>query len=353
MKIIYPFYSHIFLATSFYNKNINLKYFNKLEPQNLNNTISNIIFNNDAVSTLNVNYVNESLNNIDKEKDISELMDGKAIETTHRTSKSDSNSPIKPTNSILSVHEGNSNRDHISSQVSSNNNNNIIIHNSLPSPSMISNIQLDEISNFSLISKIYNEINTQISESLKGSQDSISLSLKELLNQKNKFKLLNVKAEKQFKELEAAIGMRKKIDSDDKNAYNLSLKEKSDDRILNLLNDFDDLKSQINVSYEDTKKSETNLNEIIKGNFLYSLIITIQGIKKLKICFDEMIDNKIKYFRNIEKLISNSYDNITKQEYLTNNNIDYKAFFESKGFAFGNYLQINKSYTIRNFITFF
>lgn len=187
----------------------------------------------------------------------------------------------------------------------------------------------EDFSNLNQINKIYLEINNQINESLKGSQESISIVIKDLSNQRLKFKNLNIKAEKQMKEIENAILYRKKIETDDKNNYNLSLREKSDDKILNLLNEFEEIKSQILVSFEETKKSETNLNEIIKANFLYNLIINIQGIKKLKICFDETIENKQKFFKTIEEIILNSLDNIEKNE----NDIPddcYKIFYESK-----------------------
>ena len=141
-----------------------------------------------------------------------------------------------------------------------------------------------------------------------------------------------------MKEIEYAITQRKKLDTDEKNAYNLSMKEKCEDKILNLLNEFDELKAQLTVTFEDTKKSETNLNEIIKANFLFNLIITIQGIKKLKMIFDEMIDNKIKYLRTIVDVILDAIESISKLELVTNYCMDQKAFFEMKAIPYCKFL---------------
>jgi len=149
-----------------------------------------------------------------------------------------------------------------------------------------------------------------------------------LLNQKNKFKALNQKTDKHMKDIEYAIMQRKKLDSDDKNSYNLSIKEKSDDKILNLLNEFDDLKALLTAAYEETKKSETNLNEIINANFLFNLTIAVQGIKKLKMSFDEMIDNKIKYLKIIDAVTLQAIDAINRLELVGNNALDHKTFFE-------------------------
>lgn len=153
-----------------------------------------------------------------------------------------------------------------------------------------------------------------------------------------------------MKEIEYAILQRRKLDADEKNAYNLSVKEKSEDKILNLLNEFDELKAQLTINYEDAKKSETNLNEIIKANFLFNLIITIQGIKKLKMSFDEMIDNKIKYLKTIEDVILLAIEAINKLELVGNNAMDQKAFFEMKTVPYCKYFKLNFFYLIFLFI---
>ena len=116
----------------------------------------------------------------------------------------------------------------------------------------------------------------------------------------------------------------------------MALKEKSEDKILNFLNDFEDTKSNLAICFEEIKSSETNFNEIIKGNFLHNLVITIRGIKNLKICFDETIDNKIKYLKFDEELLNINTKEVTELEYISNNTFDIQTILESKGLNSGN-----------------
>jgi hypothetical protein len=181
------------------------------------------------------------------------------------------------------------------------------------------NIQKNEISNFDLLSKIFNSINTQINETLNGSQDSIIQSIKDLVSQKTKFFNLNQKAEKIIKDIDQAFQQKNKLNSGDLNSYNLTLKEKAEDKILNLINDFEETKLSLRNNYEEIKKLENNFNEIIKGNFFHNLLITIKGIKNLRICFEEAIDNKIKYLNFDKELIAKNIKEINELGFITEN----------------------------------
>jgi len=342
----------------------NLKQF--LDSPNINKTtINNIVSNKDQSSKnlIEINQNNEITNNIQKENESSVLNQNDQniifknsnlnsnINDTQNKSKvvsiinSDIHTPEKlnSNKSLISIPQEqnlphvNPSTKKISCSISLNNSySNIRSNNGSPTvnKTVTINNNIDELSNFNLIKIIFNDINNQINESLKGSQESISWSLKDLFNQKYKFKLLNQKADKQMKEIEYAIIQRRKLGTDEKNNYNLSLKEKAEDKILNLLNEFDEIKGQLLINFEDAKKSETNFNEILKANFLFNLIIAIQGIKKLKISFNEMIDNKINYLKTIERVILQAIEGINKMEYLIHNLIDYKCFFETKNIPF-------------------
>ena len=173
---------------------------------------------------------------------------------------------------------------------------------------------------------------------LKGSQDSILQSIKDLLSQKAKFKNFNQKAEKIIKEIDLALQQKKKLNTGDLNSFNLSLKEKTEDKILNLINDFEDTKLNINITFEEIKKLENNFNEIIKGIFFHNLIITIKGIKNLKICFEETIDNKIKYLKFDSELINETIKEINELEFIKENSFDVQELLKIKGINSGKKL---------------
>lgn len=173
---------------------------------------------------------------------------------------------------------------------------------------------------------------------INGSQVSVLQSIKDLTSQKTKFKTLNQKAEKTIKEIEAALQQKKNLTSGDINSFNLALKEKSEDKILNLINDYEETKINIENTYEEIKKSENNFNEIIKANFFHNLIITIKGIKNLKICFEETIENKIKYLKLDEELINENIKEINELDYIKENPINILGLLESKGISSGKNL---------------
>jgi hypothetical protein len=240
---------------------------------------------------------------------------------------------------IDNLNESPENEEKINKNLYRNNNNNTI------------NIQKNEISNFELLSKIFNTINTQINETLNSSQISIVQCIKDLNSQKTKFFNLNQKAEKIIKEIDLAFQQKKKLNIGDLNSYNLALKEKSEDKILNLINDFEENKLNLRNNYEEIKKLENNFNEIIKGNFFHNLLITIKGIKNLRICFEEAIDNKIKYLKfdkelinkNIKEIIdfgfiteNSNNNNNNKNQDLLNSNMILNTSSQGKGSNLGN-----------------
>lgn len=295
-----------------------------------------ILINNNNNSFNPDNVMNNNLNN----NNVSSNANDDSIQQVRKNSNT--SSPGKPTgnSSIIMNHPENTLLANNQNSINSISYPSSLHSNSIVSCNSASPSKTDELSNFNLITKIFNDINNQITESLKGSQESISSSIKELSNQRIKFKTLNQKAEKQMKEIENAVLQRKKIDSDEKGSYYLSIKEKSEDKILNLLNEFDELKAQISVTFEDAKKAETNLNEIIKTNFLFNLMITIQGIRKLKMSFDEMIDNKIKYLKKIESLLLDAIENINRMDIVKNYAFEIKCLFDLKGIVFSNFVNL-------------
>ena len=168
--------------------------------------------------------------------------------------------------------------------------------------------------------KAFNDLSDDINEILKGNNDNIALTLKDLNKAREKFKSACLKAEKLYKELEANCISKKKLENDAQNSYNLSMKDKIEDKILNILNDFEDNKAAINLAYDDCGRLEGALNELIKTNFVNVVKFLNGALFKLTTSFENLTAEKAKMYEKIkdEILISN-YEQIDKIEFCLDN----------------------------------
>ena len=111
------------------------------------------------------------------------------------------------------------------------------------------------------------KMNTEISEDYfsitKGFVENSNIVMKDLLNFRSKYRTSITKTEKVVKELESVLSSKSKLESE--NSYNMTLREKIEDKILNLLNDFEESKGVINHNFDEVKKFETYLNDFIKN----------------------------------------------------------------------------------------
>ena len=106
-----------------------------------------------------------------------------------------------------------------------------------------------------------------------------------------------------------------------------------------MITDFEDTKIIIENNFDEIKLLENNFNEKIKGNFFNILIITIKGIKNLKICFEETIENKIKYLKKDEELLNENIKEINELDYLNENSFNIQGMLDTKGIYSGKILQ--------------
>jgi len=124
----------------------------------------------------------------------------------------------------------------------------------------------DEVS---IINSTVYKMNHQISEEYsiltKGIVENSNFVLKDLLNSRAKYRSSVNKTEKVVKELETAFSSKRKLDNE--HSYNMTLRDKVEDRILNLLNDFEEYKGIINNNFDEVKKFENFLNEFLKNQF--------------------------------------------------------------------------------------
>lgn len=192
---------------------------------------------------------------------------------------------------------------------------------------------LIDYTQFPLFSKFYGDLSDEFQEISKGSHDNITAVFKDLYNAKNKYKASQNKLEKINKELEVLLTSRRKADSDEKNSYNLSMKDKLDDKILNSINEFDENKLINKQNFDECKRQEIILNDLVKDYFSQCVVFFVTNTKKLKVLFEGIIDNKSGATYKIKDLIILSKNYLVNTEIITEG-IE-KKYCDSKGLIFG------------------
>jgi vacuolar-type H+-ATPase subunit D/Vma8 len=126
---------------------------------------------------------------------------------------------------------------------------------------------------------------------------------------------------------------KRKLESE--NSYNKTLKDKVEDKILNLLNDFEEFKGIINTNFDEVKKFENFLNEFLKTQFSKILKFSFDTHKRLFCHFEALVGIKISLFNKIKQIL------VSGNETLKNIEIDYtsngfeRRYSELKNVKFG------------------
>jgi hypothetical protein len=191
-----------------------------------------------------------------------------------------------------------------------------------------------EFAQYPIITKLHSEIKEEILEYSKGSQDQINIAFKDLINSRNKFKSFQTKHDKMYKDMESTILSKRKIENDEKHSYNSVIKDKVDDKILNLMNEFEDNKIALNTSFDECKTKESSVNELLKNYFIKILKLNCDNIKKITKCFDSISGNKFMLMNNMNENTETAKENLNQTE-LELENLE-KRYSEMKGTPFGN-----------------
>ena len=157
-------------------------------------------------------------------------------------------------------------------QLSTDCKNDITSQQSPENKSLLSDLIINFLSGYSsyfnklqitLSEKFSNEIIPQIID-----KNSSNIKLVEEINQdclalngvRAKYKLLDGKEAKILKEIEEIYGDKKTIENDGKKSYNLTLKEKNDELLLNKLNEYDQNRDQRIQIFQESKTLEKKIN---------------------------------------------------------------------------------------------
>ena len=192
---------------------------------------------------------------------------------------------------------------------------------------------LEDFSQNIYINKLFNDVIEETAENFKNLQEGVSNAFKELLNFKVKYKACLIKYEKSYKELDTNINNKRKLENDEKNSYNLSMKDKVDDKILNYLNEFEDNRQSLINLYDEYKKSEENINNINKNALVNNIKYDYGIIVKFVNCYKYLIENKNNCLLKIKDQISKSISGVSNIEI----EISYveKKYSEIKGIKYG------------------
>lgn len=160
-------------------------------------------------------------------------------------------------------------------------------------------MMFDQISNESQsgltinqVTKSFSEIGEDISDFTRGSTENFVALVRDLNNAKIKYKNLFIKTEKSYKDLEQNFLNKKKIETDDKHSYNQTMKEKIEDKILNILNEFEENKNSLVSSFDECKRLEVVLNEMIKNTFTNSIRFIVNSINNFKNLLSNVCEEK-------------------------------------------------------------
>ncbi len=192
----------------------------------------------------------------------------------------------------------------------------------------------DEVS---IINSTVYKMNHQISEEYsiltKGIVENSNFVLKDLLNSRAKYRSSVNKTEKVVKELETAFSSKRKLDNE--HSYNMTLRDKVEDRILNLLNDFEEYKGIINNNFDEVKKFENFLNEFLKNQFSKILKFSFVNHKRLHSNYETIVGIKIALFNKIKIILDSGVESIKYIEIDYSSNEYEKKYCDLKSVKFG------------------
>ena len=136
-----------------------------------------------------------------------------------------------------------------------------------------------------------------------------------------------------MKELETVLCSKRKLESE--NSYNLTLREKVEDKILNILNDLEEFKGLINNNFDEVKKIENLLNEFLKDKFSITMKFTYDCHKRLISYFEFLINYKISHFFKIKQMLIEGNNNLKFIEIDFSSNINEKNYALLKSMKYG------------------
>jgi hypothetical protein len=198
---------------------------------------------------------------------------------------------------------------------------------------------LEEFSQVQFITKLFNDVYDDIGYYIKQTQDGLTNCTKELSNVKAKYKTNLQKCEKLFKDVDTSLQAKRKNESDEKATYNLALKDKMDDKVLNLLNEFEENHSSLISTFDDYKKIEETLNEFTKNNFNCNIKLTDSLLVRISQNIQIAMDQKFNIMNIIKSLTTDILNTLTNLDVDLNE--EEQRYCEMKGIKFEPLSSIN------------
>jgi hypothetical protein len=115
----------------------------------------------------------------------------------------------------------------------------------------------------------------------------------------------------------------------------MTLRDKVEDRILNLLNDFEEYKGIINNNFDEVKKFENFLNEFLKNQFSKILKFSFVNHKRLHSNYETIVGIKIALFNKIKIILDSGVESIKYIEIDYSSNEYEKKYCDLKSVKFG------------------
>lgn len=153
----------------------------------------------------------------------------------------------------------------------------------------------DDTRQVNLISNTLNDLNEDSSQVNKMIQDGLVPVLKDLTKARTKHRTITGKADTCYKELENLIQSKKNIETD-KNVYNLTVREKLEEKIINSLDQILLLKASQNEAFDDVIKNESLVNEQLNLIFKTITALVFDFVNKFKLLYQDIANIKASTF---------------------------------------------------------
>ena len=237
--------------------------------------------------------------------------------------------------------------------------------------------------NYEQINSISNNENTDLDIIDINNNNSIfnetQYLIKEYISCKNKYKLVLSRIDKLIKDLNYYVTEKRK--EEEKKTYNVTVKNKIEDKIVKLISEYNELIDNKNTISKDTISNENYLNESIVNLSELTIKTTYYNLVRFKYLFESVLDGKLALYNNLNKEVGNiviylskiniiegseilNLYNKHKQNNLTknnnnninnnnnNNNNNLYIINNNTVHTFNlNDISINNQYTIDNFYT--
>jgi hypothetical protein len=185
------------------------------------------------------------------------------------------------------------------------------------------------------IKKYYNEINNDIDRLCSNISEKILFNMKELSNAKKIYKQNFEKFKRLKEEIEESHLNKKKIEQDPRSMYNITLKDKAEQKILSLLREIKDFSPIVKSQSEALTQMKNVFNSSMKESFELVINLMLVCNSKIKETFFNIKKEKFEILSEMKKYCVERVSKIRENDFSLNDYIERK-YAESKNIHFDN-----------------